>query len=388
MNRFIQLHLLTSYPPANLNRDDMGRPKTAKMGGTDRLRVSSQSLKRNWRISDVFANGVSTPIGERTKLFGTQIFLYLVKNEVPFSKALSSAIAISGVFGKNESAIDVKKIKESEKEKIQNKLSKKWLSRDKENLGVGEYSLEQLCKMESLDISQLAFISQEEKSEAYALADKVIAGEDVKDLTNILRNKTSNVDIALFGRMLADSPSKNIEAACQVAHAISVHSVVIEDDYFTAVDDLNDHSEDAGAAHIGETGFAAGLFYSYICINKELLIENLDGDENLANQAIAALTEAAVKVSPEGKQNSFASRAYASYILAEKGDQQPRSLSVAYLKPVGKDAEDYASEAIASLQNQRDNFDKVYGKCSDDSYEINVSQGEGALTELLDFVSK
>jgi len=372
MSRFIQLHLLTSYPPANLNRDDLGRPKTAKMGGVDRLRVSSQSLKRTWRTSDIFADSISSPLGERTKLLGTQVFLYLIKNKVAFSKALAGASSIAGVFGKNESAIDFKKVKESEKNKLHSKQKKKWISRDKDSLGIGEYPIEDLCKMEALDISQLAFISEEEKSAAFSLADRIIAGDDIKDLTGILRDKTSNVDIALFGRMLADTPSKNIEAACQVAHAISVHQVAIEDDYFTAVDDLNDHSEDAGAAHIGETGFAAGLFYSYICINKELLINNLNGDIQLANKAIAALTEAAIKVAPEGKQNSFGSRAYASYVLAEKGNQQPRSLSVSFLKPVAKNSENFGADAIEALEKQAANFDTVYGACADDSYSLNT----------------
>ncbi|MCE1695390.1 type I-E CRISPR-associated protein Cas7/Cse4/CasC, partial [Enterobacter hormaechei] len=99
----------------------------------------------------------------------------------------------------------------------------------------------------------------------------------------------------------------------------------VENDYFTAVDDLNNGKTDTGSSHIGETGFAAALFYSYICINKSLLIENLAGNEALANRAIAALTEAAVKIAPSGKQNSFGSRAYASYVLAEKGEYQPRS---------------------------------------------------------------
>ena len=162
----------------------------------------------------------------------------------------------------------------------------------------------------------------------------------------------------------------------------------IEDDYFTAVDDLNDGSEDAGAAHIGETGFAAGLFYSYICINKELLIDNLNGDKELASKAIAALTEAAVKVAPEGKQNSFGSRAYASYALAEMGDQQPRSLSVAFLKPVAKHADDYGSVAVKALEEQRHNFDKVYGACADAHCSFNALTGEGSLNEMLAFVSE
>lgn len=383
MSRFLQLHLLTSYPPANLNRDDLGRPKTAKMGGVDRLRVSSQSLKRTWRTSDVFADVLNAPLGERTKLFGTQIFLHLIAKDVAFKKAVDAAKKIAGVFGKNEAAADLKKAKDDYLPKLQ----KKWAARDKDNLGIAAYSLDQLNELEVLDISQLAFISIEEKQAAYELADKVAQGEDIGDKVDVLRDTTSSVDIALFGRMLADTPSKNIEAACQVAHAISVHSVVIEDDYFTAVDDLNDHSADAGAAHIGETGFAAGLFYSYICINKELLIENLNGDEALANKAIQALTEAAVKVAPEGKQNSFASRAYASYVRVELGNQQPRSLSVAFLKPLAKNVEDYSTEAISALELQVANFDKVYGDCYADSYKLDAISGEGSMKELLEFVT-
>jgi len=132
------------------------------------------------------------------------------------------------------------------------------------------------------------------------------------------------------------------------------------------------------------------LFYSYICINRELLIDNLDGDETLANKAIRALTEAAVKVAPEGKQNSFASRAYASYVLAEKGNQQPRSLSVAYLKPImDRESTDFISDSIQALVAQKDNFDKVYGECADSRCEINVSQPDSkTLLELLDFVSQ
>jgi len=167
-----------------------------------------------------------------------------------------------------------------------------------------------------------------------------------------------------------------------------VHPVVIEDDYFTAVDDLNDGSEDAGAAHIGETGFAAALFYSYICINRTLLVENLSGDQNLARRGLNALIETAVKVSPTGKQNSFASRAYASYVLAEKGNQQPRSLSVAFLKPVTtRNGDDFGETAVSALVHQCQNMDLVYGACADERYSFNVSKGEGTLDELLIFLA-
>lgn len=356
MSRFVQIHLLTSYPPANLNRDDQGRPKTAKMGGYDRLRVSSQSLKRAWRTSDLFQQALSEHVGTRTKLLGVMAYEKLVAGGVKEKQAKEWAQKIAGVFGA------LKKAKEKD-------------------------------SLVDLEIEQLVHVSPSEIQAIESLLGTLIsqgrAPEDTE--LNLLRIQGQSADIAMFGRMLASSPSYNVEAACQVAHAISVHPVVIEDDYFTAVDDLNDGSEDAGAAHIGETGFAAGLFYSYICINRTLLVENLGGDEALAQKSIQALIEAAVKVPPNGKQNSFGSRAYASYVLAEKGDQQPRSLSVAFLKPVtsqGIEGTDFGTAAVDALTTQRQNMNAVYGPCADASCEINVFEGKGTLAELLKFVAE
>ena len=354
MSRFIQLHLLTAYPPANLNRDDQGSPKTAKMGGYDRLRVSSQCLKRTWRTADLFQSVMKDNLGTRTKLLGIGVYHQLIEAGVKEKDAKDWAKQIANVFG----------------------ALKKADTKD---------------PLAELEIEQLVHVSPSEQQAIKQLTEKLIAELRAPEVTELklLRLHEQAVDIALFGRMLASSPAFNIEAACQVAHAISVHPVVIEDDYFTAVDDLNDGQEDMGAAHIGETRFAAGLFYSYICINRELLIENLGGDEALANKAIRALTEAAVKVAPEGKQNSFASRAYASYVLAEKGNQQPRSLSVAYLKPINnRENEDFVTDSIKALVTQKDNFDQVYGDCADNRYELNVSNVQGTLVDLLDFVGQ
>src|SRR3954469_792459 len=139
----------------------------------------------------------------------------------------------------------------------------------------------------------------------------------------------------MFGRMLADDPEFNREAAVQVAHAITTHRAVVEDDYYTAVDDLKRPSEDAGAGFVGEAGFGAGLFYLYACIDRALLVRTLGGDEDLARAGIAALVEAAATVAPRGKQASFASRARASFVMAEGGDTAPRSLAAAFLRPVG-----------------------------------------------------
>lgn len=360
MSRFVQLHLLTSYPPSNLNRDDLGRPKTATMGGVERLRVSSQSLKRTWRTSDLFQQAMDGHIGTRTKRLGTHAFNRMVEAGVDESDAMEWARQIADVFGAIKKKKTAKESRTDEEKK-------------KDDRG-------------NTEIEQLAHISPGEWAAADQLVDSLIEERRApeKDELKLLRTTPDAVDIGLFGRMLADDPKFNVEAACQVAHALSVHRVTIEDDYFTAVDDLNDGSEDMGAAHIGETGFASGLFYSYICIDRDQLIGNLGGNAELADTAIEALTRAAIQVAPRGKQNSFASRAYASYVRAEKGDQQPRSLAVSFLRPI--DGHDYGDKAVKALKTQQTHFDNVYGACADSYYELDAFRGEGNLDQLCAFL--
>ena len=138
-----------------------------------------------------------------------------------------------------------------------------------------------------------------------------------------------------------------------------------------------------GAGHVGEAGFGAGVYYLYVCINRDLLDRNLGGDSSLRDRALAALIEAIAKVSPTGKQASFASRDYASYMLAEKGVQQPRSLSLAFVKPVSGD--DVLRESIKALDDKLGKMDSVYGKCADDRRHFNAEAGEGTLAELIAF---
>lgn len=351
MSTFVQLHLLTSYPPANLNRDDLGRPKTAVMGGVQRLRISSQSLKRAWRTSDLFEQALAGHIGVRSKEMGIRVFNCLTGAGIKEKQAKDWAKAIAEQFGKLK-------------------------GENKDN------------PLQDLGIEQLAHFSPEENQAIETLTQTLIKEKrkPEEEELHLLREKHKAVDIALFGRMLASSPAFNTEAAAQVAHAISVHKVAVEDDYFTAVDELNEGKDDMGAGHIGETEFAAGLFYLYVCINRDLLLENIQGDEELAAKTLRALTEAAATTAPTGKQNSFASRAYASLIMAEKGTKQPRSLSVAFLKPVA--GMDILSEAIASLERTRDNMDKAYGPIAQTAYTVNAAKGEGTLNELLDFVAE
>ncbi len=351
MSNFIQLHILTSYPPSNLNRDDLGRPKTAIMGGSTRLRISSQSLKRAWRTSDVFAEHCGDNLGVRTKAMGLEIHKAFIDAGIDEKSAKEWAMSIAGCFGKNKSA-------------------------DKKN------------PLKELEIEQLAHFSPQEKAAIANLQANLIREKRApsEEELKLLRKENTAVDIAMFGRMLASNPAFNCEAAVQVAHAITVHEVAVEDDFFTAVDDLNKGEEDLGAGHMGEVEFGSGLFYQYICIDHDLLLKNLDGDAQLAASGLRALVDAATRVAPTGKQNSFGSRAYAEYLLAEKGKQQPRSLAAAFLEPLrGKTIR---TSAVEALETFRENMDKVYGTCADASRSFNVSKGEGSLADILTFVTE
>jgi CRISPR system Cascade subunit CasC len=354
MARFIQLHALTAYPPANLNRDDTGRPKTALVGNALRLRISSQSLKRAWRTSDAFESAMTGHMGTRTKLLGVEVFKALIEGGIAEKPAREWTRAIAGQFGK--------------------------LKADKKS-----------DSHEDLQIEQLANLSPSERNAVDALARTCAArkSEPTPEELKLLSRPRAAVDIAMFGRMLADAPAFNMEAAVQVAHAITVHKAAVEDDYFSAVDDLNQGLQDKGAAHIGERGYGAGLFYLYVCIDRELLQGNLGDDAALTAQALEALLHSITQVAPTGMQNSFGSRAHASYLLAEKGNQQPRSLVQAFLAPVKPYGErDMMSLAVDALVLRRDNFDKVYGRCADEHRHFDVEKGEGSLAEVVAFVKE
>lgn len=380
MSDFIQLHMLVSYPPSNLNRDDLGRPKTAMMGEKQRLRISSQSLKRAWRTSDVFAQYVGDSIGVRTKQIGSAI-----------QKSLETGVPLHDLIFQTSAKPTRKTMPPQDALKWTGKfvtlMKKGKVSAGKEGENPKEKKKEKEGKEEDLvSVDQLMHISPQEISLIDEILAKIAQGEKVDDDDLVVFSPAQTaVDIAMFGRMLASTPQFNVEAAVQVAHAITVHQVSIEDDYFTAVDDLNRGEEDMGAGHLGEIEFAAGVFYLYVCINHSLLVENLQGDRTLAAKALAGFVEASCTVPPTGKQNSFASRAYASYVLAEKGNQQPRSLSVAFLSPLR--SESLLELSIQKLVETKKNFDTVYGLTPLQSYEMNVPSGTGSMKELKEFVA-
>lgn len=352
MTTFLQLHLLTAYPPSNPNRDDQGRPKQALVGGAPRLRLSSQSVKRALRLSPPFQQGLAGQMGSRSKLIGDLIRQHLIGRGADAETARKHAEDVAKAFGKTE-------------------------ARDKKD-------------PEKLQGTTLAFVSPQERAFAMELAETLLAGAPVpadKDLARtVLRRADGAVDIAMFGRMLADNPEFNRDAAVQVSHAITTHRALAEDDYFTAVDDLKTRSNDAGGAHLGEHGFGSGVYYLYACVNCDLLVENLAGDRDLAARGLRALVQALATATPSGKQNSHAHHPRAGYVRAELGQAAPRDLTGAFFTPVA--GVDLFAASAKALEKTAADIDRAYGPACDELRIMDVPGGTGTLAELQDFAAR
>ncbi|MFN3280057.1 MAG: type I-E CRISPR-associated protein Cas7/Cse4/CasC [Tabrizicola sp.] len=355
MTVFVQFHLLTPYPPSNPNRDDQGRPKQAQFGGHPRLRLSSQSIKRAVRETAYFLQDLAGHRGTRTKRIGEEVEKRLIANGTSADTARVVATNVAGLFSKLEAA----------------KEGKPPLT------------------------TTLAFVSPEEWRLAHELADRLVAGEriDEKELKKqVLRRADGAVDIAMFGRMLADAPDFNREAAVQVAHAFTTHRALAEDDWYSAVDDLKTRDEDAGAGHIGEAGFGSGVYYLYACVNVDLLVENLGGDRALAARGLEALARALATATPRGKQNSHAHHPLARHIRAERGSRQPRDLSGAFFYPVNLrlaelKSNDLMRASVAALEEMAGKLDRAYGPAADAVAVMDVDREQGSLDEIARFAA-
>ncbi len=362
MTTFLQFHLLTVYGPSNPNRDDQGRPKEALVGGEPRLRLSSQSVKRALRESAFFALDLKGHQGVRTKRLSEKLEAKLLSEGEAPDRAREAAEQVAGIFGKLEEPNKKKsKGKDGEEQEEESKLR---------------------------IATTLAFISPEEWRLAEELAAKILAGDELpkeKDLKKlVLRQADGAVDIAMFGRMLADDADFNREAAVQVGHAITTHRALAQGDWFSAVDDLN-KAEETGAGHLGEHGFGSGVYYQYVCVNVDLLVKNLAGDRELAAKGLEALAKALAEATPRGKQNSHAHHPRAFYIRAERGPQAPRDLTGAFFKAV--DARGGVEGSIVALEETARKIDRAYGQGYEASEVLNVPAEIGTLKRIAAFAA-
>jgi CRISPR system Cascade subunit CasC len=376
MPTFYQAHKLFFLPPSNINRDDQNQPKTAFVGNTNRLRIASQSNKRAIRTSDVFADTLKGNLGVRTRRIGETIRNRLMKElGLDEKAAIKITRDVVHVFGKvpgrdaedNGEGQEEGEVVEGAEDAAPAGTKK---GKGKSKKGPTEEELSQVV------INQLAFISPEEEEKAWQAALQL--AQDPKAVfkpESILLAHDTAVDIALFGRMLAASPAYNRDGALQMSHAITTHEAAVEDDFYVAVDDLKGE-DTSGAGFMGDAGFGSGLFYTYASINRDLLVANLGGNEKLADAGIAAFMEAFATVLPSGKQNSYAALSRATYLLVERGTQQPRSLSEAFAKAVT--GNDLRGRSIERLSTYRSGIDRAYGQAWDADVIMDVEKDHSA----------
>jgi CRISPR-associated protein Cas7/Cse4/CasC, subtype I-E/ECOLI len=313
----IEIHLLQNVAPSCLNRDDTNTPKTCEFGGFIRARVSSQSWKR--AVREFFRAENSVPVGTRTKDLAGRLIERLgaeVSPEVIEKFVIEAYSKMDGKAAKGQTAAQT---------------------------------------------AVLVFISDAEIEEAAAC---LRAGLSARDAAPRLRAARQSADIALFGRMLAENPERNVDAACQVAHALSTHAVDLETDFFTAVDDLTAGRDESGAGMLGTQGFNSACFYRYALIDRDQLIQNLSGDAALADRTIAAFLNAFTLALPTAKQNSHAAQnppSFGLFVVREKG--VPVSLANAFANPVRTTSEhaDLIGSSIYCLSRYQAQMQRVYG---------------------------
>ena len=347
--RFLQIHTLHSYPAALLNRDDSGLAKRMPFGGAVRTRISSQCLKRHWRVAqDEFS--LHSIAGSTSALRSRNIVerkvIAPLKKSGSFSdevlKAVEDAFNV-GVYGRSGTS-----------------------ETGRQPLLLGLPEVEHLHE-------RAAAICAEHSGDAKAAGDAATAlfngsrgeGRNFRALLDGA-HLPAGLEGALFGRMVTSDPGANIEAAIHVAHAFTVHGEESESDYFSVVDDLQRDDEDAGAAHIGDMELTAGLFYGYVVVDVPGLVSNLEGcqtdgwqgaDRTLAANVVEHLLHLIATVTPGAKLGSTAPYACADLMLVEAGSRQPRSLANAFRNP----AKAQVAAAAERLSGYLDKLDKCYG---------------------------
>ncbi|MCP2292051.1 CRISPR-associated protein, Cse4 family [Nocardia amikacinitolerans] len=348
---FVDLHVLQTVPPSNINRDDTGSPKTAVYGGVRRARVSSQAWKRATRR--MFRELVDpATLGVRTKRVVELVAERIGTAVEDPAAAAAEVIKAAGI-------------------KLEKPAAKK---KGKEEGTADPVDLLEQSKY-------LLFLSAAQIDRLAQLAiDTATTGVSDKAAAKAAANGADSIDVALFGRMVADSADLNVDAAAQVAHALSVHSVNNEFDYFTAVDDRAPE-DNAGAGMIGVVEFNSSTLYRYATVNVGLLAENL-GDGEATVVAVANFLTAFVRSMPTGKQNTFANRTLPDAVVVSVRTDQPVNLVTAFESPVDALGTARSAGAAKQLVERYRALETAYGTSEATNYVVVAADGLEILSEL------
>ncbi len=337
----IQVHLLTAYPAALLNRDDAGLAKRVPFGGKTRVRISSQCLKKHWRESA----GV-TELGDLAHR-STRVFEQLVAQplmEQPHGATPEEATAIAQYL--MSQTVDTKTVKGKDGEETARSSQLLVLTRAETDF-LAELGVDILRRLQEKEVK---VAKPEDVKKAAPIEDK--------ELKKTLQGLRASVDTALFGRMITSDLFARVDSAVSVAHAFTTHEEEAETDYFTAVDTLN--RDDSGAGLIQETELTSGVFYTYAVIDMNQLRSNLSDRAEIAERLGRNLVHAMATTSPGAKRGSTAPYAYAEFVLLERGPEQPRTLANAFLEPVQANGANVLAASAKRLMQHRAKLAEMY----------------------------
>ncbi|MDT0409408.1 MULTISPECIES: type I-E CRISPR-associated protein Cas7/Cse4/CasC [Streptomyces] len=368
----IDVHVLQSVPPSNLNRDDTGSPKSAFYGGVRRARVSSQAWKRATRQAfSAFLD--PRELGVRTRQVPGLLASRIRDADSSLSEETAMNLAVETLSAATGSKFPVP-LRKAEKAK-KNDLPEP-----------------------PPESTYLMFLSQRQLD---GLAEHALNGAAnikafFKDKTNKetakkIADTQHSVDVALFGRMVADSTDLNVDAAAQVAHALSVHAVENESDYFTAVDDMNEDGEDSGAGMIGTVEFNSATLYRYAALDVDRLRDNLgtgvrpdEGGDQPVHRAVDAFLRAFVQSMPTGKANTFANQTLPDAVIVTLRSARPVSFVGAFEEPVVAPlgTGGHLRGACAQLVGYVSDIEKAYGVSGDPSWVLRAGTSTEPLAAL------
>jgi CRISPR system Cascade subunit CasC len=372
--RFLQIHTLHNYPAALLNRDDAGLAKRLPYGDAIRTRISSQCLKRHWRMAeDAFAlKNLNVPMAMRSRAFVERIEAAMLAAGVGQEIAKTVASALRDALKKpidkllresNKPQKKSKKTEVSESDGIDNNAQEDSEQKQAILLGVAEYEyLTQACLQVATSTSSAA-----DARKNLFLRIKA-EHENWKQIP-----LNSGLESALFGRMVTSDVLAIREASIYVAHAFTVHEAQVENDYFTVVDDLPQKAGEAGSAGIFDTELASGLYYGYLVVDVPQLVANLEGvsikdwahitaeQRALAGRVVQSLLHLVATVSPGAKRGSTAPFEWAKFMLVEAGDWQPRSLAGAFQNALPTRQAGLRQAAVQRLADEIARMDAAYG---------------------------
>jgi len=413
---FLQIHMLQSLPPGNLNRDDTRQPKKCIFGGVTRGRISSQCLKRNIRRSPQFEDAFGDDLAVRTLYLPRMIADALRQGNlgVPDDEFDELMAAIAAKFKKEKRSSEAEDAKEGgeEQEATQREPS---TANGVDKTGQLVFFPPPYARR----IAELVADLRNRNLPAYnRFIGRKLTPKPTKDVESTLKteidrflqkandaSKLLTVDIGLFGRMTTSDLVVNVEAACQVAHAIGTHETIIECDWFTAMDEKKmefapTQTEQAGAGFIGSgvTFFNSAVYYKYLNLDTDALKKHLPSlsCEHVARVA-GVLLDAAALANPTGKQNAFASHGVHELILVEVSKtKRPISYANAFLQPVeGGLARNLMTESAIALKKYIDSvacafapadLRRAYLAVGPASVEINGAERKNTLDELVAYV--